>query len=765
MSALDFLQLGWLKTVTYWYEIYYEVFLGGKYFQRMHEMHRAYGPIVRINPNEVHFNDPDFIDTLFPTKGRKTDKPIMVGQRTGTPNSIVATIHHETHRMRRNSINGFFSNASIRRVEPIIREYLEKMLSRWDENSGKDGKVLQMHPIFKAYASDVITTYAFGDCFHFLGEEDWGMGYFSSTDAYFSLTHVFGHFPIVMKLVNNVPTWALGLFIPNLTEMSSPNPEEVKSTIFEGILSSSLPEEEKTDARMAHDAQLIGLAGEGTTAYTLSATLFELLAHPEDLQRVKTELAAAIPDKNKVPSYSDVENLPYFNAAIQEGLRLHPGVMSRMPRISPEVEIQYHDKRRDRSYALPPGTLTSMSTFITHTDPGVFADPYDFQPQRWIDDPKLSRSFIAFSRGSRNCVGQNFARREMSMVLATILNRYDLYGGQEGRTLELYDTTRERDIVANHEMIIPMPAKGSHGLRVKVTLTFLLIPNAVLSTNMSSPKRTVLITGCSDGGLGAALAIAFHEAGLHVYATARNPSKMEHLASLGIETIQLDVQSEASIAACVSKLPGLDILVNNAGAQYVMPVVDASISEAKKLFDLNVWSHIAVTQALLPLLLKSSRGMIVNQTSVGACTTIPFQAVYNSSKAALAMLSDCLRLELQPFGIVVVDLRTGVVKTNLIKNLNQSHQSSLPNGSIYEPAKEAVEKALRQEGFENQGMPAEKWAKLVVQDLLRQKPPSVIWRGESAWLTRIATVLPFGMLDGMVKKLTGLDVVERAVRQ
>ena len=281
---------------------------------------------------------------------------------------------------------------------------------------------------------------------------------------------------------------------------------------------------------------------------------------------------------------------------------------------------------------------------------------------------------------------------------------------------------------------------------------------------MSSPKRTVLITGCSDGGLGAALAIAFHEAGLHVYATARNSSKMEHLAALGIETLTLDVQSESSIAACVSKLSSLDILVNNAGAQYLMPVVDVSISEAKKTFDLNVWSHIATTQAFLPLLLNSSKGMVVNQTSVAAVTTVPFQGVYNASKAALAMLSDSLRLELQPFGITVVDLRTGLIRTNLIKNQNDSKKPSLPEGSIYEPAREAVEKALRQDAFVDSGMPAQQWANLVVQDLLRKNPPSVIWRGESAWLTRLAAVLPFGMFDGMVKRLIGLDIVERAVR-
>ncbi|KAG4217177.1 hypothetical protein PC116_g34342, partial [Phytophthora cactorum] len=99
-----------------------------------------------------------------------------------------------------------------------------------------------------------------------------------------------------------------------------------------------------------------------------------------------------------------------------------------------------------------------------------------------------------------------------------------------------------------------------------------------------------------------------------------------------------------------------------------MPIVDINIAEAKNLYDLNVWSQIAMIQAFLPLLLKSPNAIIVNQTSIGANLAMPFQAVYNSSKAALALLTDSLRLELQPFGIRVVDLRTGVVKTNLIKN-------------------------------------------------------------------------------------------------
>lgn len=186
------------------------------------------------------------------------------------------------------------------------------------------------------------------------------------------------------------------------------------------------------------------------------------------------------------------------------------------------------------------------------------------------------------------------------------------------------------------------------------------------------------------------------------------------------------------------------ILVNNAGAQYLMPIADINIAEAKKIYDLNVFSHIAVTQAFLPLLLKAvdARGssITLNQTSVGASAMIPFQSVYNSSKAALAMLSDSMRLELQPFGIKVVDLRTSVVQTNLTKSLQETQRPSLPEGSIYQPAKEVVEKALRQDDFEGQGTPTHQWAEEVVRDVMKKIPPPVIWRGESACLARVSTV-------------------------
>lgn len=284
----------------------------------------------------------------------------------------------------------------------------------------------------------------------------------------------------------------------------------------------------------------------------------------------------------------------------------------------------------------------------------------------------------------------------------------------------------------------------------------------------SSPtKRTVLITGCSDGSLGAALAHAFHKAGLHVYATGRNLAKLSGLREAGIETLALDVCDEASIAACAATLPALDILVNNAGINYLMPIADLPLSEARKLFDLNVWSYLAVTQAFLPLLLKAGSGqggMVLHQTSGASVTSVPFQAAYNASKAAMASFSETMRLELAPFNIKVVELKTAMVKSNMVGSM-KAHELKLPPNSIWTPAKEAVEGFMRGDAYAGKGVATDVWAEGVVKVVLRKNPPYVVYSGEG-WLgPKIVPMLPHGALDGILKKVVGFDKVEELLRK
>jgi NAD(P)-dependent dehydrogenase (short-subunit alcohol dehydrogenase family) len=146
------------------------------------------------------------------------------------------------------------------------------------------------------------------------------------------------------------------------------------------------------------------------------------------------------------------------------------------------------------------------------------------------------------------------------------------------------------------------------------------------------PTQTVLITGCSDGGIGSALALAFQQRGFHVFATARNTTKMSNLADLpNVTLLTLDVTDSTTIKAAVdtvAKETGgtLDFLVNNAGRNHFMPLLDEDIDQTKELFDTNVWGPLAVTQAFSPLVIKT-KGSFVFVTSIAGYSNTPWMGM------------------------------------------------------------------------------------------------------------------------------------------
>lgn len=285
-------------------------------------------------------------------------------------------------------------------------------------------------------------------------------------------------------------------------------------------------------------------------------------------------------------------------------------------------------------------------------------------------------------------------------------------------------------------------------------------------------SKLVLISGCSKGGLGDALALELHAKGYHVIATARDLAKIKHLADKGMETLVLDVLSTTSIAECVSNVSSqhdgrLDMLINNAGSAYCMPLSDASISESRKLFDLNVFSLLEVTQAFLPLLRQSNYGgIIVNNTSILSVLTLPFMGAYCASKAASSMLTDALRLELAPLGIKVVDLRTGAVNSNFYTNANSGQRPTLPADSMYSDAREVVEKSLSGDNVKDSNMSASIWAAQVAPALLKDTPPIRIWKGSNARLVWFAKrFLPATALDGQISAGARLPEIMKILRQ
>ncbi|KAK0622045.1 hypothetical protein B0T17DRAFT_309685 [Bombardia bombarda] len=285
-------------------------------------------------------------------------------------------------------------------------------------------------------------------------------------------------------------------------------------------------------------------------------------------------------------------------------------------------------------------------------------------------------------------------------------------------------------------------------------------------------KRTILITGCSDGSLGAALALAFHKAGWRVFASARNPSKLKNSIAAGIETVNLDITSDESIAKAVERVAeltggALDALLNNAGAGYSLPLIDIDIAKARELFDLNVFSLLSVTRAFLPLLLKSTHkggALVINNTSAASQTagSMPLQGAYNASKAAASSFTEVLRLELAPFGVRVINLLTGAVKSTFFDN---APKATLPANSLYNIAKAEIEHAMAGADAEANGTDPVVWANQVVKDLSKNSPPYWIWRGAYANQVKWASFLPVGSTDSIIKKLSGLAMLEGKIKE
>jgi NAD(P)-dependent dehydrogenase (short-subunit alcohol dehydrogenase family) len=191
---------------------------------------------------------------------------------------------------------------------------------------------------------------------------------------------------------------------------------------------------------------------------------------------------------------------------------------------------------------------------------------------------------------------------------------------------------------------------------------------------MHGPTKSVVITGASSG-IGRASVEEMSRSGWHVFATVRKTADGEKLRKeVGgeVHPVILDVEDRASITQAAEKIKsqlggrGLDGLVNCAGIGLVRPVEYAGLDDVRRIFEINVFGQIAVTQSLSGLLRKS-RGRIVNITSVGVNLALPFGGLLNSSKSAFGMLSDSLRLELHPFGVRVIAIEPGAITTPAVE--------------------------------------------------------------------------------------------------
>lgn len=278
--------------------------------------------------------------------------------------------------------------------------------------------------------------------------------------------------------------------------------------------------------------------------------------------------------------------------------------------------------------------------------------------------------------------------------------------------------------------------------------------------------KSILITGCGRGSIGAALAAEFSQRGHTVFASGRSTNEIdpELLSAAENEqapgkthTLELDVTSQASIDAAFQLVSaatggGLDMLVNNAGVISVMPFADESIESVRKLYDVNVFGVWAVTQAFLPLLV-ASRGLVADLGSIDPVACPPYFSAYSSSKAAAECVNRTIRRELAPFGVRVVNVKSGSVGTRLFEN---SPLVPLPAGSLYSSLRQWIESRAFLEFSLSRQSSIGPYTRTLADKLLGDRCEPVIWIGGMSLMTWIYSLLGWetAMVSGIHHQLS-----------
>ncbi|GIJ90380.1 hypothetical protein Asppvi_009334 [Aspergillus pseudoviridinutans] len=385
-----------LAAITHLYEFYHNVIRPGMFLWKIEEMHKKYGPIVRVNPREVHVTDPEFYDEIYAAGSKVREKDPMFAAIYSAPHSLVATLGHTQHRLRRHVLSPFFSRKAIKNLEPLIDNKLAQLQKRF-QAAYLDSTVLHLDVAFSALVSEVVTHYCYGSSYGFLENDDFSSSITSAIDAISCSAPINKLLPSLATLARLLPEWIMTKFQPSIAGIyklqdkirqqslealqescqSDSIPARSNTTLYSSLTNPKIPPEERAVQRLVDEQMSLLVAGSVSTTNTLLVAAFHLLQNKSILLKLRRELKVVLPTPTSVVRWSDLEKLPYLvyqilsargpkivtkqltslgtiqTGVVNEALRLSFGGASRFPRVAPYEALTY------RSYTIPAGVSMS----------------------------------------------------------------------------------------------------------------------------------------------------------------------------------------------------------------------------------------------------------------------------------------------------------------------------------------------------------------------------------------------------------------------
>ncbi|KAL0069997.1 hypothetical protein AAF712_002894 [Marasmius tenuissimus] len=401
-----------LAALSTWYQAYFDIVKNGGFLKHLHELHAAYGPVVRIGPNHLHFCTADGYHDIYnvPTYA----KSISLYRAFPPPRTTSFTFTDIAKaRERRAVLNPLFSRRSILKLERFLQKRVDTFISRVLSQK----EPFYMDQAVRSLTTDIITTYCFAKCFNTIDDPDFCHPITLAQRDFFAGLWITKHFPLLVYVPFLLPKWLAKKLIPGFVtyrerlieplarqvEKYITDRDELMKAEHDTIFHHLLAHRDKSGAEMSkktllNEAVIVIGAGEDTVANACTVAIANALRNPEIHRKLVDELREAWPDMNMEFGYTALEKLPYLTAFIKETLRCSHGVVSPLPRV-----VGPGDGRID-GYDIPRGTIVATSAVFLHQNPEVFENPKEFRPERWFESNAReieSRYLVAFSRGPR----------------------------------------------------------------------------------------------------------------------------------------------------------------------------------------------------------------------------------------------------------------------------------------------------------------------------------------------------------------------------
>ncbi|KAF5389778.1 hypothetical protein D9757_006016 [Collybiopsis confluens] len=423
--------------LTGWYEAYFSLVKGGGIIDEIERLHKLYGPVVRIGPNKLHFNDRRAYHDIYAIAAK--DIEFYHSFLAHANESSMGFVNPQEARDRRNLLAPSFSRQAVMKLEYTIQKKVDQLVNVLkDEHSTVDSSA-QLSFAYRSLTSDVIVDYCFADSTDTLSDPNFSHPSAVETRELVKRIWIQASFPFLTKFVTRAPqTLVLWLFPGFVSYIDTKaryerqidsylaDPDALSATdhetIYTHLLEPKNAEMRPSKTSLVHEAFTLVGAGSDTVGHSCTVGTYFALSNPSIKRRLAEELNDAWPDKDRPMSFTALEKLPYLTAFVKESLRTSMGALHPMPRVTgPGITDIAGSK-------IPPGTVVAMSVFFLHTNPEVFKEPHTFNPDRWLgeDTSEMMADFLPFSKGPRQCVGLNLAWAELYLILGNIFRKLDL---------------------------------------------------------------------------------------------------------------------------------------------------------------------------------------------------------------------------------------------------------------------------------------------------------------------------------------------------